>query len=285
MIKEIGYAKDGGIDFWAFLWYSPYDSPMAEAFVKFIALSSTDKQGMKMCFASGPVGWEVANNMTYIATQMRQSYYQQIDGKPLFFATPDWFDTSFSNGKSRLDLLKDEYSAQTGGGQIYVAAQEISNTYPNIAGTNASNCYSFYPDETAGSGLRPHSEVITYEMQRLATAPADKDIIPTLSTGMFVANFRNSLANPIFPRWYDKASGSDWTTKFNNIITFIQQNPVRCKALMFYSWNENAESGNPICPTLSPGTTNVNVSTVNVSGATTGVNRSTLDYIKAYCKK
>jgi hypothetical protein len=72
--------------------------------------------------------------------------------------------------------------------------------------------------------------------------------------------------------------------KHEALISFVNSNP-RCKTIVYYSWNENHESGNPICPTLSAGTSSVNVSTINVSGATAGVNRSTLDKVKQYCKK
>jgi hypothetical protein len=277
MEKEIGYAKDAGIDYWAFLWYSPYDSPVAEAAHKFI--QTTNKQGLKMCYTSGPIGWNVAQNIDYMTDKMMKDYYQKIDGKPLFFVSTAW---------PHLSAVKASYAAKSGGGQLYVCELGEYNTYPNTS-HDASSVYATFGFRESADGFKsqlPHSRITNAEIaeRNKFMKNSDRDIIPCITTGAENYWKRSSLNNPPVEYWTEKASNADMDAKHEALISFINLNP-RCKTIVYYSWNENHESGNPICPTLAAGTSSVNVSTINISGATAGVNRSTLDKVKQYCKK
>lgn len=275
--KEIGYAKDAGIDFWAFLWYSPYDSPLGERAHKFVSLG--DKMGMKMCYTSGPIGWNISQNIDYMTDKMMADYYQRIDGKPLFFV---------SNGWPHLDAVRASYATKSGGGQLYVCELGGYNSYPNTTHDAASIYLTVGIREASDGSISelPHSKITNAEIAERNNFinNSTKDIIPTLTTGAMNYVKRSSLnASPV-EYWTAVASGADMDAKHAAIIAFRNANP-RCKAVVYYNWYENHESGNPICPTLAPGYTSVNVSTVNTAGATTGVNRSTLDKVKQYCKK
>ncbi len=275
--KEIGYAKDAGIDFWAFLWYSPFDSPMGEAAHKFVSLG--DKMGMKMCYTSGPIGWNISQNIDYMTDKMMQDYYQRIDGKPLFFISTNW---------PHLEAVKASYAAKSGGGQLYVCELGGYNTYPSTS-HDASSVYLTVGIREASDGFiteLPHSKINNAEIAERNNFinNSTKDIIPCLTTGALNYVKRSSLNAVPAEYWTAAASGADMDSKHASIIAFRNSNP-RCKAVMYYSWNENHESGNPICPTLSSGTSSVNVATINTVGATSGVNRSTLDKVKQYCKK
>lgn len=275
--KEIGYALDAGIDFWAFLWYSPYDTPMGEAAHKFVSLS--DKMGMKMCYTSGPIGWNVSQNIDYMTDKMTMDYYQRIDGKPLFFVSAGW---------PHLDAVKASYATKSGGGQLYVCELGGYNTYPNTT-HDASSVYLTVGIREASDGFiseLPHSKINNAEVAERNNFinNSTKDIIPCLTTGALNYVKRSSLNAVPAEYWTAAATSTDMDTKHASIIAFRNANP-RCKAVMYYSWNENHESGNPICPTLASGTSSVTISAINTTGATTGVNRSTLDKVKQYCKK
>lgn len=274
MKKQIGFAKDGGIDFIAFLWYSPYDTPMGEGLHKFIQLSDTDKQGMKMCFTSGPIGWDITKNVNYIVDKMTKTYYQRIDNKPLFICEAGW---------PHLETIRNAYRNLTGG-ELYISIGNGYNDYPASA-YDCSSIYNTYPSD--GTGEVSHQSIIDTEIatRNHYINTQTKDILPCLTTGGLNYIKRYSLEPEPFSRWYAKPTAPQWTAKMEAMIDFINSNPSRVKAIMFYSLNENHESGNPICPTLASGTTSVTVSSLNTAGANTGVNRETLDYIKPYCKK
>jgi hypothetical protein len=277
MEKEIGYAKEAGIDYWAFLWYSPYDSPVAEAAHKFV--QTANKQGLKMCYTSGPIGWNINQNIDYMTDKMMQDYYQKIDGKPLFFISTAW---------PHLSAVQASYSAKSGGGQLYICELGGYNTYP-MTSHDASSIYLTVGLREPADGFvnqLPHSKITNAEIAERNTfmINSDKDIIPCITTGAENYVKRSSLNNPPVDTWTAKASNADMDAKHAALISFVNSNP-RCKTIVYYSWNENHESGNPICPTLADGTSSVNVATINTAGATAGVNRSTLDKIKQYCKK
>jgi hypothetical protein len=275
--KEIGFALDAGIDCFSYLWYSPYDSPMAEAMVKFVA--SGNKSTMKMCLAVGSsIGWDTTKNINYMTDRMNSDYYLKIDGKPVVFCELVC---------PHLAAIKASYSAKTSGGELYIIAYTLHNEYPYFDGANGSSVYYTEPARLDSDGALtelPHSRTVALEKEKWE-GHTTGDIIPCLTTGARKYNERFSLHPNPRPYWSGIASSTDWDTKFTNIINFVEANPFKCKAIVIYSWNENAESGNPICPTLTSGTTSVTVSSLNVSGANTGVNRATLDKVKQYCKK
>ena len=286
--KEIGFALDAGIDYMAFNWYSPYDSPMGEAQVKFAASGS--RGTMKMCYLSGPIGWNIPTNVDYITDMMTETYYQQIDSKPLLFVNDDWLNQTYA-GTTILQLIKNSYASKTSGGTIYVVYMSGGRDYPtdeskySTHGMQGASIYTTYG--VSATLPRPHSEVMTDEvnLRQSFINNSGRDIVPVITTGFINLSKRSSLVGGDNNNYTEIATSGQMDTKMTNLISFIENNPTRAKAMLFYAWNENAESGNPICPTLTSGTTSVTVSSLNVAGANTGVNRATLDKVKQYCKK
>ncbi len=288
--KEIGFALDAGIDYMAFNWYSPYDTPMAEGQRKFVA--STNRSTMKMCYLSGPIGWNIPANVDYITDRMMETYYQKIDSKPLLFVNDDWLNQTYA-GTTILQLIKNSYSTKSGGGTIYVVYMSGGRDYPtdeskySTHGMSGASIYTTYGVE--GYGPRPHSQIIDDEirLREYFLNNSGRDIIPVITTGFVNCSKRSEIGLLDPSNYYDNyteaATGTQMDTKMTNVISFINSN-TRAKSLLFYAWNENSESGNPICPTLTTGTTSVDVSALNVAGANSGVNRATLDKVKQYCK-
>jgi hypothetical protein len=153
---------------------------------------------------------------------------------------------------------------------------------------SGSSIYTTFGVE--GYGPRPHTQIMDAEvsLRQNFINSSGRDIFPVITTGFVNASKRSSIGLLDPSNYYDNyteaATGTQMDTKMTNVISFINSNP-RAKSLLFYAWNENSESGNPICPTLTSGTTSVTVSSLNVAGANTGVNRATLDKVKQYCKK
>jgi hypothetical protein len=291
--KEIGFALDAGIDYMAFNWYSPYDTPMAEGQRKFV--DSSNRGTMKMCYLSGPIGWNITANVDYITDQMEQSYYQQIDSKPLLFVNEDWLDPRRGlNDTTILQLIKNSYASKVVGGTIYVVYMSGGRDYPteepkySTHGMSGASIYVTYGVE--GYGPRPHSQILDDEirLRNVFLNSSGRDIVPVITTGFVNCSKRSELGlldeTNYYENYTDKATGAEMDTKMASVISFIDSTP-RAKTLLFYAWNENAESGNPICPTLTNGTQYVTVASLNVAGANTGVNRATLDKVKQYCKK
>jgi len=290
--KEIGFALDAGIDYMAFNWYSPYDTPMAEGQRKFV--DSNNRETMKMCYLSGPIGWNIPINVDYITDRMLESYYQQIDGKPLLFVNDDWLNQTYA-GTTILQSIMNSYASKSRGGSIYVVYMSGGRDYPTDESKYSNHrmsCASIYTTYgVEGYGPRPHTQIMDDEvrLREYFIKNSGRDIIPVVTTGFVNANKRSEigLLDPInyYNNYTEAATTSQMDTKMTNLISFIENNPTRTKAILFYAWNENSESGNPICPTLTSGTTSINVSSLNVSGSNSGVNRATLDKVKQYCKK
>ena len=288
MDKEIGFALDAGIDYMCFNYYSPYDTPMGEGIVKFIA--STAKSTMKMCFMGESIGWNVPINVDYITDQMEESFYQKIDGKPLLYVNDGWLNQTYA-GTTILQLIKNSYASKVSGGQLYVVYYSGGRDYPTDEGKFSShgmNCSSIYVTYAVGDPTpRSHSRLMADEvsLRNSFISNSGKDIIPVITTGFLDLWHRSSLEGGDNNNYTEVATGAEMDTKMTNLISFIESNQTRVKAMLFYAWNENSECGNPICPTLTSGTTSVTVSSLNVAGANTGVNRATLDKVKQYCKK
>ncbi len=289
MDKEIGFALDAGIDYMCFNYYSPYDTPMGEGIAKFVA--STAKGAMKMCFMSESIGWNIPLNVDYITNQMVEDYYQKIDGKPLIF-TSDYWLTLMHEGVSVLQLIKNSYASKSGGGQLYVVYYSGGRDYPTDEskytshGMSAASIYVTYA--VGDPKPRPHSRLMADEVSLRNTfmSSSGRSIIPVITTGFLDLWHRSSLASsPGNDNYTEIATSGEMDIKMTDLISFINSNPSRVPAMLFYAWNENSESGHPICPTLSSGTTSVNVASLNTAGANSGVNRTLLDKVKQYCKK
>lgn len=290
MDKEIGFALDAGVDYMCFNYYSPYDTPMGEGIVKFIASGS--KGTMKMCFMGESIGYNIPANINYITDQMVQTYYQKIDGKPLLYVNELYLDTLRGvGGVTILQLIKNDYASKSGGGQLYVVYYSGGRDYPKDESkftSHGMNASSIYVTWAVGDPTpRSHSRLMTDEvnLRNSFTSSSGRDIIPVITTGFLDLWHRSSLEGGDNNNYTEVATGAEMDIKMTNLISFIESNQTRVKAMLFYAWNENSECGNPICPTLTSGTTSVTVSSLNVAGANTGVNRATLDKVKQYCKK
>lgn len=85
MRREIAYASEAGLDYWAFLDYGP-GSDMTHAFDRY--LKANDKRGLRYCFIEeggsvdgrGPKGWP-----RVIEHFKDQNYLKVLDGRPLLF--------------------------------------------------------------------------------------------------------------------------------------------------------------------------------------------------------
>jgi hypothetical protein len=93
-------------------------------------------------------------------------------------------------------------------------------------------------------------------------------IAPVISTGFENLPKNYSIESNGF--YVTKATLNEMDVKFESLITFINNNVDRVPAVLLYAWNEIAESGNPIVPTLNPNNT---------------INRTMLDKIRQWCKK
>jgi len=298
--KEIGFLLDAGIDYMAFNYYSPYDSPMGEGLHKFTQSSAMST--MKMCFISGSIGYDIPTNVDYITDCMTSDYYQLIDSRPLIFINNAWISQTYNDTilindvvtprqRTILQVIKDDYSSKTGGGQLYVVNLSMGRDYPtenySVHGMECASIYCTYG--VSGNTPRPHSELMADEIS-LRNAFINNggltsyDIIPTISTGFLNLANRSSLAGGDNTNYTEKATLEQMDTKMTDLMTFIASNQSRVPAILFYAGTENHESGNPIIPTLSSGFTSVDVASLNTAGANTGVNRTLLDKVKQYCK-
>lgn len=298
--KEIGFLLDAGVDFMAFNWYSPFDTPMGEGLHKFT--QSGAKGTMKMCFISGTIGWNIPQNVDYITDCMVTDYYQMINGKPLIFINNSWISQKYTDTidvggtmvtreRTILQVIKDDYASKTIGGQLYVVNLSMGRDYPTENyGTHGMQCASIYCTYAVGSTMpRPHSELMADEI-RLRNdfvnngVMSSYDIIPTITTGFLNLSARTDLTGGDNNNYTQIASSIQMDTKINDLISFVESNQSRVPAVLFYAGTENHESGNPIIPTLAAGYNSVVVSSLNVAGTNVGVNRTMLDKIKQYAK-
>lgn len=248
MDQEIAYAKNAGIDYWAYVYY-PSGSGLDTA--RNLYLNSAYKQDVKFCIIAEP-GRFTSEAIDLFVTYFQMSNYQKVlSNRPLFYVF-----SSDANTSSRISELRSDCAA-AGVADPYVVFMNMGGSVPS--GVNAHSRYA-----QGGSGGQSWSAHVSAEE---STWDSDKNagrkVIPWVTTGWDKRTRHEHPvtweADPGTDSWMEYASPNDIANELQDALNWNNNNPsaAEANAVLIYSWNEFDEGG-WICPTLYYGADRLN---------------------------
>ncbi|MHB1484011.1 MAG: leucine-rich repeat domain-containing protein [Saccharofermentanales bacterium] len=263
MDQEIQYAKNGGIDYWAFQYYpqsSGFHIPLNTY------LTSMRRNDVKFCYLLHSLHFpSIKSDMSLIISRMKLANYQTVDGNhPLVYLmhttwTKDDISVlraaATSAGLPSLYLVFMDYS----GSAAYLMCKEL--------GGQATSAYT-----KAGTGGITYKSHADTEADFWETyLKSDKDFIPFVTTGWDprpIGEYIDSLPEAEkagVRQWYPTPSDSNFYVQtatpaeianhLKEAIEFVYNNAAAQtpKTVLMYSWCEFTEGG-WICPVKDGGT-------------------------------
>ncbi len=273
--KEIAYAKAGGLDYWAFLYYHPEGWPPHSADMYRcldLYLSSAHKSDINYCLIIsgglhlGPKE-KLPDTTGFLVQRFRDPNYQKVMGnRPLvyFFDIADIVRYMGSDEAAR-DWLKDlrQRTIAAGAGNPYFVVMAF---WPpsGVAQLEKLGCdaISAYTGHCTGGAVNnkeaPYSALAERNRQHWENGKGTgREFIPTLNAGW---DFR-PMKRPEYPDRDPKDDSfkaptpQELADNLKNAMKWVEDNPSVCpaKSVLIYAWNELSEGG-WLVPTLSEGT-------------------------------
>jgi len=268
MDREIRYAADAGLDYWAFLIYPP-DNPMSLGLALYLQSRHTDEinfclnlQGGWMA-KGGLAAWP-AKVERYVSLFRLPTYQTVLDGRPLvylFSADGLVGEDKFSSWEeARAALRQLRFAARRAGlKNPYVAVQELSparaQRHLQNLGLDAASAYAVMGGTRQG---RPYAALAekaraSWEGYRAAGLK----LIPLVTTGW---DKRPRVENPVpwetTKVWehYAAPTPEQLAEHLREALRWVEEHPAvaESRVVLIYAWNENDEGG-WLVPTLWEG--------------------------------
>ncbi|MBK5274131.1 MAG: glycoside hydrolase family 99-like domain-containing protein [Desulfuromonadales bacterium] len=269
MDKEIAYAKDAGLDYWAFVYYQrkpgdPYDR-YNYGLRRY--LDSTKKSGLNFCLIlqGGILGkkedWQ--QTVQQLVSIFKEPTYQKVlNGRPLVYMFSAHELTKWAGSeeaaKAALGEL-DQAAARVGLPETYIVAQGFS------IGETGSLANRFGFDAIGAYSLTEKGDDIEYPYLKLAKANRDyweacrssaKQVIPIVNAGWDNRPRRTTPeeANKLKGPWYTQPTPGELAIHLFTAMEWIRKYPesTESKTILIYAWNESDEGG-WLVPTLAEG--------------------------------
>ncbi len=269
MDQEIAYARDAGLDYWAFVIY-PEDDPLSLGLKLY--LSSEKKGDINFCLnlqggwesGDGPDAWpdKVARYISYFKDP---AYQTVMNGRPLVYlfsveglVGSGRFET-WEAARAAFDLLRDT-AREEGIPNPYIVAQGWSaDTLKDQAealGLDAIGAYASNAGHAAASyaSLVAHTEA-WWDAFRLSGLP----VVPLVTAGW---DMRPRVETPVpwvdggdITLYYEQPTPEELAGHLKRGIEWCNAYPdsAEAQAILIYAWNEFDEGG-WLCPTLEEGT-------------------------------
>lgn len=273
MSKEIEYAVQSGIDYWAFLaypWFSDqYSQDITLSTAATLYLNSPDMKKINFCWiVGGHLYWNGRwdKYMAHRALETcRMSNYQTVlDGRPLIYFFEEGIIATEANivtCKSRLEKLSNALVAAGGKAPYYVFMGWNTSDWDKAkrAGFDA---WSFY----AGGGSGKYADAAQSVKQVRWVQPTSLGIptVPVVSAGWNALpriEYREKYGPTSYwgPDSYTSAKRSECgdlptadelAAHLKDAMNFTANNSLcDAKTCIMYAWNEHSEGG-WLCPTI-----------------------------------
>jgi hypothetical protein len=266
--QEIAYAKEAGLDYWAFLLYNErtggnYGYPMSEALHYY--LSSTRKSDVKFCVIETPdlLFGQSTDEIPRIVNYIKEPSYQKVMGnRPLIYLY-GMSDYYLTNAKQILDNLRAAVQAE-GFGDPYIVIQNYliadANKYKTGTGANAITRYGVGGEVTANQS--PYTNLIGIATTWWTNAAASgSEVVPISTAGydrrprITTKTFLADLSSLSITNYFQQPTTNELTTHVQNAIDWAKsKKTTNCpaQAVLIYAWNEHDEGG-WLCPTMDIG--------------------------------
>lgn len=277
--REIQYAEYAGLSYFAYVYYGKHH------YSHRLFKSSKARKSLKMAFILSALN--EADYAEAIA-EMQQPFYQKVMGdRPLLYYIRD--EAACAEAQKNVENIKRIYRNQHPTAPLpYIVV--MRNTDPSAHQCNNSNyadAFSTYTSQNGGS-LRDHSyqfiqkkETEGWNNGNLSTQKR----VPWVSLGYdrrprvdfpvsweLTAEGQQDPGNSI--NWAETVPNAQVSAQLMKARDFVRSQAQSCEAQTFliYAWNEHDEGG-WFCPTLKPGTNEIDLSRLNaVKYALTGSN-------------
>ena len=261
--QEIEYAKQGGLDYFAYLWYETTD-PMSDP--RKLHLQSEKKNDVLMCGILEKIRSKATMNELYEA--MKDECYVRIDNRPVVFL----YEYNNKWTQEMLDQLRQDAANAGVTEALYIVGMVGGSTDAVIQNSkikNGAEAFSWYAQGGKRGGLE-YSAFLENAQKRITdmgviSGACSYSLIPTVVTGY---DTRPRIKNPVSwiggdptdpdeSKWpYGNsyildASAEDIGKLLEFTLNYVKENPNNTKANMVltYAWNEHDEGG-WICPTI-----------------------------------
>lgn len=273
MDQEIAYARQAGLDYWAFVTYEP-DTSMSLGLEAYLA--SPRKADIRFCLLTECGRWGTPEahrpRVERFLKLMAEPTYQKVLGdRPLLyvgFMKDDWLNRwGGTDGARKLfDGFRAE-AQEAGLGNPYIVLMDFSAARgAKLADALGLDALSAYATQAAGNAtpyasLAKHAE--RFWQQCKATG---KNVVPIAMSGW---DRRPRVEHPVpwekrqqpgvgIEKHYVAPTPAELAAHVERAVNWARDNPAACpaQAVIIYAWNEHDEGG-WLCPTLSEGTARI----------------------------
>lgn len=266
MDAEITAAVNGGLAYWAFLYYPPSaeDSPTV---AKQYYDSSSIKGQMPWCQIRDTEDWGTTANHSTQVTEitnncLQSNYFKVLTNRPLIYILyyPDAVTSNFggnTNFKTAIDEVR--AAVQSGGaGDPYIVilqggASSASATATALGADAISDYFPALPSSSTLNGTYAALDTAA-EAYWTAMVGTGKKVIPICSMGWNRGpriarphTFERNSQKPYFDhsKVWATPTDAEAAAHFQNAIDFINANASACESntILTYAWNECDEGG------------------------------------------
>ncbi len=241
--REMEYAIDAGIDYFAYNWYS---DGMQKA--RQLHVTSKYKNDVKMCVILGGASSDYTKSEMAKLLQ-DECYMTVLDGRPLMYY--------FADAKSATEDIK-YYQALCRKLNIpepYAVVMNLSSNSTVATGADAIGQYAISgKDGESFKSLTEHAVSL-----RTSFGLSGLPFVPTVTTGWnAVTRFENPVSwiTSSADSWAEYATAEEIYEHLKETLDYMQTPAAKSKTtpntVLIYAWNEHDEGG-WICPTLAVG--------------------------------
>ncbi len=251
--QEIIYAKNAGLDYWAFCWY-PFNSGLETA--RELYLTSKLKDDIKWCIILGTgvnstCPFCCKTDGAWLVNRFKETNYQKVlDGRPLVYV----YDSGII-GRDQIDYLR-AMCKDNNLKDPYIVLMSTDIATADRFGADAQSRYNSGAANNGG----PYYPFVTNKDQELwnKIKIGGRKVIPWVTAGN---NIKPRIDNPVgwmnVPQdwWVSDGTPEEIAKSVSNAIEWVKMNRsvAEANAVIIYAWNEFDEGGY-LCPTLSEGT-------------------------------
>jgi glycosyl transferase family WbsX len=269
--QEIAYAKEAGLDYWAYGYYWPGSWPMADRYnyALYQYLASAHKSDVKFCIRLGGdsgniAGWQNQVIPSLISWFKEPSYQTVAGGRPLVYMFGcDDFTTrsggSDATAEAALDALRTA-AVNAGCGSPYIVCMVWSGTEgKNYIDNQGYNAMSAYTATASGNDQEyPYSTLTAASVNFWNSCKSTgKQVIPIVNIGWDNRPGRADGYRAPGP-WYTEPTMNQWKNHLQAALNWVDVNPSAAEpnAVIIYAWNE-FEEGGWMTPTRGEGTARI----------------------------
>lgn len=266
--REMQYAIDAGIDYFAYCWYGEnpkhreykwQENLYALTYARKMHIKSSLKNRIKLCAIIGVGAKEEelsAEDMIKLAEEMKQDYYQKIDGRPLVYV--------FDGYKQETSKILSEVCDKRGTPKPYFVfmCSETSEIKVKKNGVESAVCEYAFPQSA-----KNYDEFISHLIDDLKTRyKLGINVIPQFSLGWNPSpRIENSVPwcnyeDKTYLPQITKEELLQGAEKFTEYLVENKEHNTTNQILIF-AWNE-FEEGGYICPTYDDNGKNINTDRV-----------------------